>query len=94
MKSLISFLHNPIWVWKFQSYFGVEKVKVSQVDPDKYWNTVEIHNSSNNDHIDQEVAKSHKKDENLLLYKVSVDIESQTALTTNMTGNTRSDSRQ
>ena len=72
MNNLISVLHDPTWVWRFQSFFGVEKVKVSKVDPRKDWNTVEIVESSSNDQIDKEFVELQKKDENILLYKVSV----------------------
>ena len=72
MNNLISVLHDPTWVWRFQSFFGVEKVKVSKVDPRKIWKTVEIVESSTNDQIDKEFVDHQKKDENILLYKVSV----------------------
>ena len=75
MNNLISVLHDPTWVWRFQSFFGVEKVKVSKVDPRKIWKTVEIVQSSSNDQIDKEFDDLQKKDQNILLYKVSVHLK-------------------
>lgn len=72
MTSLISVLNDPIWVWRFQSFFGVEKVKVSEIDPQKPWNNVEMVKSSNKDQIDKEYFNLQKKDQNLLLYNVSM----------------------
>ena len=71
MNNLISVLQDATWVWRFQSFFGVEKVKVSQVDPRKDWNNVEIAESSSNDQIDKEIVDLQKKDQNILVYKVS-----------------------
>ena len=69
MTSLISVLNDPIWVWQFQSFFGVEKLKVSEIDSQKPWNNVE---TVNKDNIEKELAILRKKDQNLLLYKVSM----------------------
>ena len=69
MTSLISVLNDPIWVWRFQSFFGVEKLKVSEIDSQKPWNNVE---TANKDHKDKEFVRLLKKDQNLLLYKVSI----------------------
>lgn len=69
MTSLISVLNDPIWVWRFQSFFGVEKLKVSEIDSQKPWNNVE---TVSKDHIDKEFVNFRKKDQNLLLYKVSM----------------------
>ena len=69
MTSLISVLNDPIWVWQFQSFFGVEKLKVSEIDSQKPWNNVE---TVSKDHIDKEFVNFRKKDQNLLLYKVSM----------------------
>ena len=71
MKSLISVLHAPIWVWRFQSFFGVEKVKVSEIDPKKDWDNVEIERDSKK-LIDKELEILHKRDRNLILYKVFI----------------------
>ena len=71
MNNLISVLQDATWVWRFQSFFGVEKVKVSKVDPRKDWNNVEIAESSSNDQIDKEIVDLQKKDQNILVYKVS-----------------------
>ena len=69
MTSLISVLNDPIWVWQFQSFFGVEKLNVSEIDSQKPWNNVE---TVSKDHIDKEFVNFRKKDQNLLLYKVSM----------------------
>ena len=70
MNNLISVLQDATWVWRFQSFFGVEKVKVSKVDPRKDWKNVEIAETSCNDQIDKEINLQ-KKDQNILVYKVS-----------------------
>ena len=73
MKSLISVLHDPFWVWRFQSFFGVEKVKVSEIDPKKDWDNVEIERDSKKLIVtDKELEILQKRDRNLILYKVFI----------------------
>ena len=73
MNSLISILHDPIWVWRFQSFFGIEKVKVSEIDPTKEWENVEIERDGKKLIVtDKELEILQKKDRNLLLYGVGI----------------------
>ena len=45
MKGVVEQLQNPLLVCKFQSYFGVEKVREVEVDKNGSWNAVEDQSS-------------------------------------------------
>ena len=73
MNSLISVLHDPIWVWRFQSFFGVEKVQKmgGEIDPQIDWDIVEVDaNSKKLKVVDKKFQSLQRRNRNLLLYKV------------------------
>ena len=81
MEGILSSLHSSHWVGQFQSYFGIEKVFISEVNPNMPWNPREVPSSINKENIIKNfndkslgIKKNTLKRENLILYKVrSID---------------------
>ena len=81
MEGILSGLHDSHWVGQFQSYFGIEKVYISEVNPNMPWNPREVPSSINKENIIKNfndkslgIKKNTLKRENLILYKVrSID---------------------
>ena len=74
--NIIEILQDPNWVWQFQSFFGIEKVQVNEVDSSKGWVPID---ASDLDYDKNKINKDcktvtngieTKKDENTLIYKV------------------------
>ena len=66
-------LQDPYWVWQFQSYFGIEKVQVNEVDPNKGWVPIDVSDYDKKLNGNCETVRngiSTKKEENTILYKV------------------------
>ena len=81
MEGILSGLHDSHWVGQFQSYFGIEKVYISEVNPYMPWNPREVPSSINKENIIKNfndkclgIEEKTLKGENLILYKVrSID---------------------
>ena len=77
MEGILSNLHDSHWVGQFQSYFGIEKVYISEVNPNMPWNPREVPSSINKENIIKNfndkclgIKEKTLKGENLILYKV------------------------
>ena len=71
-------LQDPYWVWQFQSYFGIEKVQVNEVDPNKGWVPIDVSDYDkkklNGNCKTVRNGISTKKEENTILYKVDEEL--------------------
>ena len=69
MKELFETLKDPNWVWQFQNFFGIEKLKVIENNAsNKRWISVEVRNDVSKTDIGSNGYS--KRDDNILLYKV------------------------
>ena len=75
MKNIFESLQDPFWVWQFQSFFGIEKVHVNEVDPNKRWVPIDVsdynQNKLNGNCHSVTNGISTKKEENTIMYKVN-----------------------